>query len=80
MFDTFDMRAVLIDPRGYFGKTKLYGDADYDWAKLYYSINGNYDLFNRKKFTLDIREKDVEHLKEVALESLKNTFLIYCPK
>lgn len=60
MFDTFDMRAVLIDPRGYFGKTKLYGDADYDWAKLYYSINGNYDLFNRKKFTLDIREKDVE--------------------
>lgn len=60
MFDTFDMRAVLIDPRGYFGKTKLYGDSDYDWAKLYYSINGNYDLFNRKKFTLDIREKEVE--------------------
>lgn len=60
MFDTFDMRAVLIDPRGYFGKTKLYGDADYDWAKLYYSISGNYDLFNRKKFTLDIRQKDVE--------------------
>lgn len=60
MFDTFDMQAILIDPRGYFGKTKLYGDVDYDWAKLYYSINGDYDLFNRKKFTLDIREKDVE--------------------
>ncbi len=60
MFDTFNMKAVLIDPRGYFGKTKLYGDVDYDWAKLYYSLSGEYDQFNRKKFTLDIREKDVE--------------------
>lgn len=45
---------VLIDPRGYFGYTELYGDERYDWAKLYYSIVGNYDQFNRKKFTLDI--------------------------
>lgn len=60
MFDTFNMKAILIDPRGYFGKTKFYGDEDYDWAKLYYSLRGEYDQFNRKKFTLDIREKDVE--------------------
>lgn len=60
MFDTFDMKAVLIDPRGYFGKTKLYGDVDYDWAKIYYSLCGEYDQFNRKKFTLDIREKEAE--------------------
>lgn len=60
MFDTFNMKAILIDPRGYFGKTKFYGDADYDWAKLYYSIKGEYDQFNRKKFTLDIKEKEVE--------------------
>lgn len=60
MFDTFNMKAILIDPRGYFGKTKFYGDVDYDWAKLYYSLAGDYDQFNRKKFTLDIREKDVE--------------------
>ena len=60
MFDTFDMKAILIYPRGYFGKTKLYGDVDYDWAKLYYSLHGEYDQFNRKKFTLDIREKEVE--------------------
>ena len=60
MFDTFNMKTVLIDPRGYFGKTKLYGDVDYDWAKLYYSIKGNYDQFNRKKFTLDIKENEVE--------------------
>lgn len=60
MFDTFNMKTILIDPRGYFGKTKFYGDADYDWAKLYYSIKGEYDQFNKKKFTLDIREKEVE--------------------
>lgn len=60
MFDTFNMKAILLDPRGYFGKTKFYGDVDYDWAKLYYSLSGNYDQFNLKKFTLEIRENDVE--------------------
>lgn len=54
-----DGSPVLIDPRGYFGKTELYGDAAYDWAKLYYSIVGNYDTFNLKRFRLDIRENDV---------------------
>lgn len=33
-----DKEPVLIDPRGYFGKTEFYGDAAYDWAKLYYSL------------------------------------------
>ena len=36
------------------------GDVAYDWAKLYYSIVGNYDQFNRKKFKLSINEEDVE--------------------
>lgn len=49
-----DGSPVLIDPRGYFGFTELYGDERYDWAKLYYSIFGNYDRFNLKKFFLDI--------------------------
>lgn len=49
-----DGSPVLIDPRGYFGYTKLYGDIRYDWAKLYYSIVGNYDRFNRKEFQLKI--------------------------
>ena len=53
-------RPVLIDPRGYFGKTQIYGDEAYDWAKLYYSIVGNYDQFNLGKFVLQINENDVE--------------------
>ena len=51
---------VFIDPRGYFGFTELYGDVRYDWAKLYYSIVGNYDRFNLKKFDLDILEDEVK--------------------
>lgn len=50
---------VLIDPRGYFGSTELYGDPAYDWVKLYYSIVGNYDQFNLKRFDLDIRQQEV---------------------
>ncbi len=49
-----DGSPVLIDPRGYFGFTELYGDVRYDWAKLYYSIVGNYDRFNLKDFRLHI--------------------------
>ncbi len=54
-----DGSPVLIDPRGYFGFTELYGDIRYDWAKLYYSIIGNYDQFNLKNFQLEIHEKEV---------------------
>ena len=50
---------VLLDPRGYFGYTEIYGDVRYDWAKLYYSIVGNYDQFNLKNFRLDIEENQV---------------------
>ena len=35
------------------------GDPAYDWSKLYYSIVGNYDLFNRKRFSLEIGEHSV---------------------
>ncbi len=51
---------VFIDPRGYFGYTELYGDPNYDWAKLYYSVAGNYDRFNLKDFRLSIGESGAE--------------------
>lgn len=55
-----DNDPIFIDPRGYFGYTELYGDPYYDWAKLYYSIVGNYDRFNLKDFRLAIGENAVE--------------------
>lgn len=69
-----DGQPVLIDPRGYFGFTELYGDERYDWAKLYYSIVGNYDKFNLKKFSLDIGGhsiKDNELLKNIPEGEVK---------
>lgn len=54
-----DQTPVLIDPRGYFGSTELYGDPAYDWVKLYYSIAGNYDQFNLKRFDLTICPREV---------------------
>lgn len=60
LYDRVNQKVFLIDPRGYFGKTELYGDPDYDWAKLYYSLSGDYDQFNRKAFALSIEEDSVE--------------------
>jgi len=53
------LNVIFLDPRGYFGSTELYGDVDYDWAKLYYSIDGDYDQFNNKNFELYIEENGV---------------------
>ncbi len=51
--------SVLLDPRGYFGYTEIFGDVRYDWAKMYYSIVGNYDRFNLGDFTLDIQDTGI---------------------
>ena len=59
MIDT-EGHIYFIDARGYFGKTDLVGDPDYDWAKVYYSIAGRFDQFNIKNFELTISEKDVK--------------------
>lgn len=62
---------VLIDPRGYFGYSEIYGDARYDWAKMYYSIVGNYDRFNLKDFKLHIGESAEQG---VRLETVSNNW------
>lgn len=59
MLDDEKIDPLLIDPRGYFGNTEIYGDKDYDFAKLYYSIIGNYDQFNNKNFSLEIGQSGV---------------------
>lgn len=50
----------FVDARGYFGNTKLVGDPDYDFAKVYYSIVGAFDQFNVKNFELAIHEDSVD--------------------
>ncbi len=66
---------VMIDPRGYFGKTELYGDPAYDWVKLYYSIVGNYDQFNLRRFRLEIDENEVRlDMESNGWEDMENDF------
>ena len=67
-----DNNIWLIDPRGSFGKTKIYGDRRYDWAKLYYSAVGNYDSMNSKKFKVSIK-----NIPEVELEIESNGYEEY---
>lgn len=73
-----DFSPVLIDPRGYFGHTELYGDVDYDWAKLYYSLKGDYDQFNLKRFSLEIRDADVElSIESSGWQDLEDDFFAF---
>lgn len=39
----------FIDPRGYFGKTKMMGLKEYDYAKILYCLSG-YDHFNNEPY------------------------------
>lgn len=43
-------KLYLIDPRGKFGKTLLFGDKNYDLAKIYFSIVGSFESLNNNKF------------------------------
>lgn len=75
-----DGMPVLIDPRGYFGHTQFYGDPAYDWAKLYYSIVGNYDQFNLKRFQLDILDREVSlHIESSHWEDMEEYFFSQLP-
>jgi thiamine kinase-like enzyme len=59
-----NLRAWFIDPRGYFSKTGIWGDPMYDFAKVYYSAIGGYDIFNRRKFKLHVDNETVEIIME----------------
>lgn len=65
---------VLIDPRGYFGECKLYGDPAYDWVKLYYSVFSNYDRFNLGKYLLEIEEEIRIEVESNGWEDLESIF------
>jgi len=67
-----DNQVWLIDPRGSFGDTKIYGDRRYDWAKFYYSAVGNYDSMNSKKFKVTIGDTP-----DVQLEIASNGYEEY---
>lgn len=76
------LRVWFIDPRGYFAKPGIMGDAWYDFAKVYYSAVGGYDAFNRRKFKLHIDNETVEVLMEEPLfaKTARDIFADYFSK
>lgn len=79
-----DNKPWFIDPRGAFANDGIHGDPCYDWAKLYYSVVGNYDNFNRRQFVLsqdgrnveiEIRESGWLHLRDVFRERFGDRML-----
>lgn len=52
LYDTAVGSIKLIDPRGSFGQNGIWGDLNYDVAKLSHSINGCYDFIVNGAFTL----------------------------
>ncbi len=43
-------KIYVIDPRGYFGKSKLYGLKEYDISKILYSLSGFDEINNNQKY------------------------------
>lgn len=69
-----------IDPRGYFGKTSLYGDPMYDFAKLFYGFCGMWDKFRQGDNKVKISEKGFELvplLDEKSYERRRKLFFKY---
>ena len=59
MYDNQSDQIYFLDPRGSFGPIKIYGDPLYDYAKLYYSVVGNYDQLNLGNFRLMFDGADI---------------------
>ncbi|MBI3837571.1 MAG: hypothetical protein HY288_06525 [Planctomycetia bacterium] len=59
----YDLRSricKLLDPRGSFGASGIYGDPRYDVAKLYHSIYGLYDFITNDLFHVSINGSRVD--------------------
>lgn len=68
-----DLQPWFIDPRGVFGTVKLYGDKNYDWGKLLYSLMTNYDSINNKQFQVTINGGEISlSIKSNGFEQTSN--------
>lgn len=57
LFDPYSRIFKLIDPRGSFGTDSIYGDHNYDIAKLRHSFSGRYDFIVSDLFS--VKESDL---------------------
>lgn len=79
---TKNLSPKFFDPRGYFANNaNIMGDKYYDFSKVYYSLIGNYDSFNRRKFKLYIDNYSVEiMIDNIYPKGAENLFKSYFKK
>jgi hypothetical protein len=53
---TSDVILKFIDPRGVYGRTKYYGDQNYDYAKIFHSCHGGYEFFIYDQFDIETND------------------------
>ena len=58
LFDVNTRLVKLIDPRGNFGSSGIFGDCKYDLAKLRHSISGGYNFICNDLYTYNINSSD----------------------
>ena len=61
LFDEMNDNIYFIDPRGYFGKSKLFGPKEYDYAKIIYALTGYDDFNNNNAFYIDISNNNLSY-------------------
>jgi hypothetical protein len=54
IYNEADDKLTFIDPRGYFGNSKIYGDINYDFAKFMYGLHGYTSFNNDHYFTIEM--------------------------
>lgn len=64
LYDISSDVCKLVDPRGSFGDSGVFGDIKYDVAKLYHSVHGEYDFVINDLFGLQ-KEKTGEFVFEI---------------
>lgn len=50
---------IFIDPRGYYGNSKIYGIPEYDFAKIFFALSGYDEFDNREINDLNIKENNI---------------------
>ena len=65
----------LIDPRGKFGVFDIYGDVRYELAKLFHTLEGDYDFIIEDLFDVSVQGSNITYRLNV---SKPNVFRLFC--
>ena len=68
--DTDDI--IFIDPRGYFGKSEIFGILEYDTAKINFALTGYDEFDNRIIDNLDITDDNIN----IIINILDNNIIL----